>query len=156
MDFLLGVIGLSTKDLARRALEMEIPQIGHLRVIHPVDVLDSRIQNLHLLPEKRTDAGIAQARLAFDVARAFIRREVATRDERAGLKLLERVADIGNIAAIRVFLLYGIGPLDGVPLEDFRTSSALHKTRWPQIVEEVGEKRGSLRRLSSKSTRTAK
>jgi hypothetical protein len=157
VDFLSGVVGLTTKDLARRAIEMEMPNNGHLRVIHPIDVLDSRIQNLHLLPEKRTEAGIAQARLAVDVARAFIRQEVATRDERTGLKLLERVADIaGDIAAVRVFLLYGIDPLKGIPLEDFRTTSALHKVRWPQIVAEVGEKRESLRRLSSRSNRSAK
>ena len=76
-------------------------------------VLDSRIQNLHLLPDQRTDAGIAQARLAVDIA--------------------------SDIAALRVFLLYGIDPLKGVPLEDFRTTSALHKVRWPQIVSEVSE-----------------
>jgi hypothetical protein len=148
---------LTTKDLARRAIEMKMPNIGHLRVIHPIDVLDSRIQNLHLLPEKRTDAGIAQARLAVDVARAFIRQEVATRDERAGLKLLERIADIASdIAAVRVFLLHDIDPLKAVPLEDFRTTSSLHKVRWPQIVAEVGGKRESLRKLSSRSTRPAK
>jgi hypothetical protein len=62
VDFLSGVVGLTTKDLARRAIEMDIPDIGRLRVTHPVDVLDSRIQNLHLLPEKRNSAGIAQAR----------------------------------------------------------------------------------------------
>jgi hypothetical protein len=157
VDFLSGVVGLTTKDLARRAIELEIPQIGLLRVIHPIDVLDSRIQNLHLLPEKRNDAGIAQARLAVDVVCTFIRQEVAARDERAGLKLLERVADIASdIAAVRVFLLFGIDPLKGVPLEDFRTTSALHKVRWPQIVAEVAEKRESLRRLSSRSTRSAK
>lgn len=157
VDFLSGVIGLTTKDLVRRAIEMQIPDIGHLRVIHPIDVLDSRIQNLHSLPEKRTDAGIAQGRLAVDVARAFIRSEVASRDERAGLKLLERVADIASdMAAVRVFLLYGVDPLKAVPVEDFRTSPALHKVRWPQIVAEVGEKRESLRRLSSGSVRSAK
>src|SRR5580693_1990643 len=117
VDFLSGVVGLTTKDLARRAIEMEVPNIGLLRLIHPIDLLDSRIQNLHLLPEKRTDAGIAQAGLAVDVVRAFIRQEVAARDERAGLKLLERVADIaGDMAAVRVFLLYGVDPLKAVPL----------------------------------------
>jgi hypothetical protein len=156
VDFLSGVVGLTTKDLARRAIEMEMPNIGQLRVIHPIDVLDSRIQNLHSLPEKRTDAGISQARLAVDVARAFIRQQVAARNERAGLKLLERVVDIaGDIAAVRVFLLYAIDPLKGIPLEVFRTTSALHKVRWPQIVAEVGEKRESLRRLLSRSTRSA-
>jgi hypothetical protein len=154
VDFLSGVVGLTTKDLARRAIELEVPDIGRLRVIHPIDVLDSRIQNLHLLPEKRTEAGIAQARLAVDVARAFIRQVVAARDERTGLKLLERVADIADdIAAVRVFLLYGIDPLKSVPLEDFRTTSALHKVRWPQIVASVGEKRESLRKLSLRATR---
>jgi hypothetical protein len=149
VDFLSGVAGLTTKDLARRAIELEVPDIGRLRVIHPVDVLDSRIQNLHLLPGKRTDAGIAQARLAVDVAREFIRREITTRGERVGLKLLERVADIGaDMAAVRVFLLFGIEPLQAVPLEDFRTTSALHKVRWPQIAAEIGAKRESLRKLA--------
>jgi hypothetical protein len=157
VDFLSGVVGLTSKDLARRAVEMEIPDIGLLRVIHPIDVLDSRIQNLHLLPEKRTDAGIAQARLAVDVAREFIRREVATRGERVGLKLLERIADIAaDIAAVRVFLLYDIDPLQAVPLDDFRTTSALHKVRWPQIASDVSQKRESLRKLSSTSARRAK
>jgi hypothetical protein len=157
VDFLSGVVGLTTKDLARRAIEMEMPQMGHLRVIHPVDVLDSRIQNLHLLLEKRTAAGIAQAELAVDVVRAFMRQELATRTERVGLKLLERIAEIAaDIAAVRVFLLFGIDPLKAVPLEDFRTTTALHRVRWPQIVEEVGQKRESLRKLSPRSTRSVK
>lgn len=155
VDFLSGVAGLTTKDLVRRAVEMEVPDIGHLRVIHPIDVMDSRIQNLHLLPEKRTDAGIAQARLAVDVARAFIQQEVAARSERTGLKLLERVAEIASdIAAVRVFLLYGIDPLEAIPLEDFRTTSALHKVRWPQIVADIGEKRATLKKLASKPGRS--
>jgi hypothetical protein len=149
VDFLSGVVGLTTKDIARRAVHIEVPGIGELRVIHPIDVLDSRIQNLHLLPEKRTSAGIAQATLAVDVARAFIRQEIEERGERAGLKLLERVADI---AAVRVFLLYGIDPLQAVPIEDFRTTSALHKLRWPQIVGEVDKKRRTLRKAVSKPT----
>lgn len=151
VDFLSGVVGLTTKDLVRRAVEMEVPGIGVLRVIHPIDVLDSRIQNLHLLPGKRTPAGIAQAMLAVDVARAAIRRELAEVSERAGLRLLERVAEIAaDIAAVRVFLLYGVDPLLAVPLEDFRTTSALHKVRWPQILNAVAEKRGTMQRLASR------
>ncbi|HET6631060.1 MAG TPA: hypothetical protein VFG91_14915 [Woeseiaceae bacterium] len=152
VDFLSGVAGLTTKDLVRRAVHMEVPGIGELRVIHPIDVLDSRIQNLHLLPGKRNRAGIAQGKLAVDVARGFIRREIETHGERAGLKLLERVAEIAaDIAAVRVFLLYGIDPLQAVPIEDFRTTPALHKLRWPQILAEVEKKRRMLRKATSKS-----
>jgi hypothetical protein len=157
VDFLSGVVGLNTKDLIRRAIELEVPNIGHLRVIHPIDVLDSRIQNLHLLPGKRTKAGVDQARLAVNVVRAFIREEAATRGERVGLRLLERIADIAtDIAAVRVFLLYDIEPLQAVALEDFRTTPALHKVRWPQIVAEVMAKRQSLKKLSSRRTRSTK
>lgn len=157
VDFLSGVAGLTTKDLARRAIEMAIPDIGRLRVIHPVDVLDSRIQNLHLLPEKRNDAGIAQARLASSVVRAFIAREVGTRGERVGLKLLERLAEMAiDIAAVRVFLLYGIDPLEAVPLEQFRTTTALHKVRWPQILTEVTRKRESIRKVAAEASRRGK
>jgi hypothetical protein len=82
------------------------------------------------------------------VARAFIASEVATRGERVGLKLLERVAEMASdIAAVRVFLLYGIDPLEAVPLEHFRTTTALHKARWPQIQAEVRRKRESMRKL---------
>lgn len=155
VDFLSGVAGLTTKDLVRRAVEIEVPRIGHMRVIHPIDVMDSRIQNLHLLPEKRTRAGIAQAKLAVDVVRAFIRQQVATRSERTGLKLLERVAEIASeSAAVRVFLLFGIEPLEAIPIEEFRTTSALHKVRWPQIVAEVTERRATLKKLAYKQGRS--
>lgn len=52
------------------------------------------------------------------------------------------------MAAVRVYLLFGIDPLEAVPLEEFRTTSALHKVRWPQIQAEVAQQRESL----SKST----
>jgi hypothetical protein len=86
------------------------------------------------------------------VARAFIRSEMETRGERAALKLLERVADIAaDIAAVTLFLRYDIDPLHAVPIEDFRTTSALHKQRWPQIVAEVAKKRRTLRKAVSNS-----
>lgn len=151
VDFLSGVAGLTTKDIVRRAVEMDLPGVGLLRVMHPIDVLDSRIQNLHLLPEKRTEEGVAQAKLAVDVARAFIRHEITTRDERAGLKLLERIVEIArDIGAMRVFLLYGIDPLEAVPLEDFRATPALHKLRWPKIVADLAGKRDRLRKVTAR------
>lgn len=157
VDFLSGVVGLTTKDINRRAVELRVPGIGRLRVLHPVDVLDSRIQNLHLLPEKRTASGLAQARLAVDVTRAFIREQISAHGERTGLNLLERVADIAlDIAAVRVFLLYGVEPLHAVPLDDFRATGALHRVRWPQIVSEVETKRERLRRLMARPARAAR
>lgn len=147
VDFLSGVVGLATKDVVRRSSEMQVPGIGRLRVMHPIDVLDSRIQNLDLIPAKRTPMGIAQAVLAIAVARGWIKHEIQAEGERGALKLLERVVAIAeDIGAIRVFLLYGIDPLTAIPVDDFATSN-LHTKRWPQIVERVTAQREKLRRL---------
>ena len=148
VDLLSGVLGLTTLDVKRRAIEMDVPEIGTLRVMHPIDVLDSRIHNLDLLPAKRNTAGIAQGKLAVAMVRAFIAREIETRGERAALKLLERVAALAaEPGAVRVFLRYRLDPLSGVPVEDFRTTTALHTKRWPQITAEVKGQREKMRRL---------
>jgi hypothetical protein len=154
VDFLSGVVGLNTKDIVRRAVEVAIPGVGKVRVIHPVDVLDSRIQNLHVLAAKRNAAGIAQARLAVGVVRSFVQQFIVDHGERAALKLLERIVELTtDIAAVHVFLLYGIDPLGAIPVEEFRTTSALHKRRWPQIVAAVNKQRGAARKLVQKRKR---
>jgi hypothetical protein len=142
VDFLSGVVGLTTKDVLRRAAELMVPGVGLVRVMHPIDVLDSRIQNLHLLPEKRNAIGVAQAELAVDMTRAFIDRQVQELGEKPSLKLLERVAEIAtDIAAVRVFLRFGIDPLLAVPIESFRSMPKLRSDRWPQIQREASKKR---------------
>jgi hypothetical protein len=124
--------------------------------------LDSRIQNLHLLPSKRNAAGIAQARLAIDVVRAYIEAEIQSSSERAGLRLLERVVGIAeDLAARQVFLLHGIDPLLAIPIQAFRSSPALHRTRWPQIQKEVARQRAALqkalgKRAAPRGVKTAK
>ena len=155
VDFLASVAGLATQDVVRRALEMEVPQIGRLRVMHPIDVLDSRIQNLALIPAKRTRAGVSQASLAIDVARAFMSAEIDEQGEKKALQLLERIAAIaGDDRAVGVFLQYEVDPLLAVPLEDFRTTTALHTRRWPQIVAAVKRKRDKHRRQRSRRATT--
>jgi len=151
VDFLFAVAGLTTTDVVHRAIDMKVPDVGALRVMHPIDVLDSRIQNLLLIPQKRTPAGIAQAQLAVAVVEAFIRAEIHARGEKHALKLLERVAAIASTpGAIRIFLTYGIDPLLAVPVDDFRTTAALHAKRWPQILEHVSVLREKARQLQTR------
>jgi hypothetical protein len=136
---------------SRAACGGRVPEIGRVRVIHPIDVLESRIQNLHLLAEKRTKTGIAQAVLAVDVARAFIRRTIAEQGERSALKLLERVVTIaGETAGLRVHLKFDVEPLNAVPLDDFRTTVALHSGRWPEALAEIAAKRQKLRSAATR------
>jgi hypothetical protein len=153
VDFLSGVAGLTTKDLNRRAVELVVPNIGRLRVLHPVDVLDSRIQNLRLIPAKRNQAGLAQAQLAIDVVRTYIAATIQAEGERAGLRLLERVVSIASdLASRQVFLLHGIDPLLAVPIDEFRSSPSLHRKRWPQVLRDIARQRTKLSRVLTRPT----
>jgi hypothetical protein len=151
VDFLSGVVGLTTKDVRRRAQSLEVGGIGQVVVMHPLDVLDSRIQNLHLLPAKRTEAGFAQARLAISMVAAFIRAEAKLQGERAALKQLERVVAIADDhAAILVFVLYGIDVLQAVPLDAFPATTELHRTRWRQVQARARAQREALAKLANR------
>ncbi|MFO1456127.1 MAG: hypothetical protein U1F18_07770 [Steroidobacteraceae bacterium] len=150
VDFLSGIVGLTTKDVRRRAQQLDVSGVGTIAVLHPVDVLDSRIQNLHLLPSKRNPAGFAQARLAIAMVKAFIRAE-SVQDDRPGLKLLERVVSIAqDHAALLVHVLYGIDVLAAVPIADFTRSPELHRKRWPQVVANIESQRRALAKLASR------
>jgi hypothetical protein len=52
-----------------------------------------------------------------------------------------------------VFLRYESDPLLAVPLEDFRTTTALHTRRCPQIVAAVKRKRDRYRRQQPRTHR---
>ena len=59
--FLDGIAGLDTRAIQRRAATITLASGADLRVLHPLDVLQSRLQNLRLIAGKRNAGGIAQA-----------------------------------------------------------------------------------------------
>ena len=151
VDFLSGVVGLNTIDVRRRAICLEVSGIGSVTLMHPVDVLASRIANLQVLPAKRTPAGFAQARLAIDMVAAFIREQIKSRGARAGLRLLERVVGIAeDHSGLLVFVLYGIDVLKAAPVDAFLDMPELQSRRWPQVLAEVGLRRKALAKLANR------
>jgi hypothetical protein len=143
VDFLGSVIGLNTERIGQRAAVLTLADGIQLRVLHPLDVLESRLQNLAQLPIKRTSQGVAQANLALAVVRSYLEEGLRDESPRRLLDAVERVAQIAgrpNLAA--VFYDYSMDllsavPVDRVPVEEFRTR------RWPQLKEAVAAQRRS-------------
>lgn len=151
VDFLSGIVGLPTRAILKRVAQLEVDGVGTVTLLHPADVLESRVANLRFIPGKRTPAGLAQCRLAIEMVAAYIRREIRTHGVRAGLKLLERVVDIAeDYPGLVVYVLYGIDVLGAVPLDAFDDARELHDKRWPQVQAELGRQRAALAKLAGR------
>jgi hypothetical protein len=80
VDVLRQVFGLRSEAVARRAVQARMGN-ATFQVMHPLHVLQSRLVNLHKLPDKQNDKGVMQLRLAVDMARQYLR-EFASRQPR--------------------------------------------------------------------------
>lgn len=81
-DVVFRVIGLSQEALRKRAVRVEFDDASFV-VMHPLDVLRSRLANLYQLAEKQNPKGVMQLALAIDVARQFLREEARVHPRRA-------------------------------------------------------------------------
>lgn len=74
VDVIFRVIGLEGNTVRKRAVKIT-PPAGRAAffVMHPLDVLQSRLANLHKLRDKQNDKGRMQLALAIDVGREFLR-----------------------------------------------------------------------------------
>lgn len=143
VDFLNQVAGLDAEKVKTRALEVEA--FGTVfRVMHPVDCLASRISNLRLLPQKRNETGVAQARLAIEIVRGYIRKVLTEGNERHALDLAEfvgRLARSGETAQVSAD--HGINILEAIPVE---LMPVLYREKqWPRVVERAEKRRKSRR-----------
>jgi hypothetical protein len=151
IDFLWAIVGVDTEQVRNRAVEMRLPGLSKgVKIIHPLDLLASRLHNLADIPAKRDAQGVAQSRLAIDVVRAFISQAYSTLQERDVFSFVEEVRRIAlNKKLGRVYYEYGLDVLSAVPVELFKNEHFLSK-RWPQIQALVAEQRETQAKLCSK------
>ena len=134
IDYLAAIIGLDSNAIARSAVLVEYD--GHpIRILHPIQLLQSKIWNLHGLESKRTAEGVEQARLAIEIVAAYV--------ENAGMKkreMLQAVEAIGRFAATAparyVRDRFDLDCLKAVPesvLAPGVLPEAFREKRWPRI-----------------------
>ena len=118
IDFLGSIVGLKTEGITQRAIVLNLADGTHVRVLHPLDVLESRLKNLAELPSKRNPQGIAQAHLAIDVVRCFLEHLLREESSRRLLNAIERVARMAQEKSLEVvFHDYGLDLLTAVPAD---------------------------------------
>ncbi|MBI3376611.1 MAG: hypothetical protein HY017_33260 [Betaproteobacteria bacterium] len=133
IDVLHKIVGFDDSDAVRKRAEERFLGEVRFRVMHPVDCLKSRLENLRKLAEKRNEAGAAQAELAVRVVRRYLETVLEEGNERLALRAAESVAKMAvEPAGALVFRSYGIDVLDAVPVKRISNKKFLD-VRWPQI-----------------------
>lgn len=155
IDFLSQLTGLDADRVRRRAASLTLADGTSLKVMHPLDVLESRLYNLARLPRKRTPQGVAQVRLSIEVIARYLESRVDAEDSRPLLKAIEHVVRVAQDKQLdSVFHDYDLDPLraipvDRVPSEEFRT------LRWPQVCSETTAQREAYAKRRASKTKPA-
>lgn len=142
IDFLSGIIGLDTAEVRKRASHLELADGTTIQLLHPLDVLESRLRNLDSLPSKQNAIGVAQARLAVSVVRAFIEHFMDEagdpRTVRQAVKRVEKLALDTRLSTVA--FTYEIDVLAAIPAERLGYPR-FHEQQWPRVLEKLSRKR---------------
>ena len=135
IDYLASVIGVGSEAIEKSAVVVEFER-QPIRVLHPLQLLQTKIWNLYRLEDKRSPEGIEQARLAIEIAAAFIEKANMPRRE-----LLNAIETIGRFAATAPARFaaerFQLDCLKAIPQSVFREGvlpAEFHNKRWPQIL----------------------
>lgn len=142
IDVLHKVVGIEAERIRQRASRATLGATDFF-VMHPLDVLCSRVENLAIVPDKQNSQGVEQAKLSLQVARAHIVELLADTAEvpRMALKAVEYAVRIGKSGAGRkVAKEFGIDFRCAIPGYAIKSEDFL-KTRWPQILLELDPSR---------------
>lgn len=113
IDFLRCVTGLSDADIKSRSIEVALGSIK-IRVLNPLHCLESKLSNLRAHPQKRSEEGFEQARIAIEVARSYLN-DMAI-NERKFIASVKRVFELAR-SDTGVFCSqeYGLHAFSSVP-----------------------------------------
>ncbi len=141
VDFLSGIVGLDTQTAKRRAVEVEADPGVWVSVLHPLDVLESRLQNLRHLATKQNEVGVAQARLAVEVVCAFLEERLTEGDTKPVFQAIKRIKRLVlNPGLARTAFAYDIDVLAAVPVERIAKED-FQERFWPDVLSKLKEKR---------------
>ena len=139
IDYLASMIGVRPGDVQKSAVTIEIDQ-QRLRVLHPLQLLQSKIWNLYALQAKRTPEGLEQARLTIAIVAAYVKEALET--QRALLSAIETIARFAATDPARFAReKFGLECMNAVPAYVFEEGvlpAEFHNKRWPQLLKAVG------------------
>jgi hypothetical protein len=149
IDVMLRVYGdITTEAIITRSVVAESPA-GRFRVMHPLDVLQGRLENVHGLAVKQDEHGVAQLRLAVEMARKFVS-DIGSQ-EAIGAAEPGRPVAVRHLARIEALALsdagrkvakrYGVHVADAVDPAPVEHIKAFVSKKLPQLLKLMSDAR---------------
>ena len=142
IDVMFRVYGdITTEAIAQRAVLAESPA-GRFRIMHPLDVLQGRLENVYGLSDKQDEHGVAQLQLAIDIVRKFVAdiasREAAGADNTSrpvALRHLQRIETLAlSDAGRKVAKRYQVHVADAIELGPVAHIKSFMSKKLPQLL----------------------
>lgn len=126
------------RGLRERVVDIDVD--GHMvKIMHPIDVIGSRLVNLYKLPEKQNELGDTQMRIAIEIGRRITGSE---KDEKVLLETIEVfVAMAQSDAGRKVAQRRGLHVADAIEPANALHVRAFRQKRLPQIMLLMSEDR---------------
>ncbi len=149
IDFLESPLGLRAEEVQRLAIPAEILDATRratgplFRIMHPVQVMESRVHNAMTLPGYDSPAALKQLRLSVICLREFIRDVIDSERIRVALTLNERIFTfcLEDRDGRQVHAKHGVDPFEAVGADDDRLPAKFRETRYPQMKQELASRR---------------
>lgn len=145
IDFLDGILGVDSAELRGWASDVR-GRTYSFRVMHPLHVLQSQLENVYGILRRREDEGgeyyVGRIELAVRVVARAIGELLDAGRIREALKAAERVAEVAErLASIAAWQRDGVDLLLAVPVTDRTWPKRFTETRWPQIRDRIVARR---------------
>jgi hypothetical protein len=157
IDFLDQILGVDSDELRKSANVVRGAEYS-FRVMHPMHVLQSQLENtygaLHRRDEEGGDYYAGRVRLAVAVVAAHVGRVLEEQPVRAALKLAERIGALASVrSSLEAFHRDRIDVLSSIPTHPAWPAKFV-KDRLPRIRVHVDEKRRKSKQRADSAARS--
>lgn len=155
IDFMKHIQGIEMVELRAWARTVELDN-QTFRVMHPVHVLQSQLENIYGVLNRRIrgEGTVTRIKLAIRIVRGAIYRMLDDHDQHSALKSAERVHDIAiSQSGLRSRYMDNVELLDAIPPSHENWPSKFIAERFPRMQEYVGRTRRKYMRQMSNAGR---
>lgn len=140
IDVIHRIGNMDSNAVRRRSVEGTI--LGNtFQVMHPLDVLVSRVENFRGIKDKQNEIGLRQVTLAIEVAKMYVF-EAVQRDENIALKAIETIATTAKSAAGTYARKHGANIYDAIAPEHLARiiqNENFLSVRLPRLAFEIND-----------------